>query len=50
MYTENYDHESNKINLDQILDNIDLDTWDEDDLFDVTIGEDEEWDLNNEEI
>lgn len=46
MYTETYDHESNKINIDQILDNIDLDTWDEDDFFD----EEDEWDLNNEEI
>ena len=55
MYTENYDdlssyversYESNKINIDAILDSIDLETWDEDDFFD----EEYEWDLNDEEI
>lgn len=45
MYTEDY--ESNKINIDQIIDNIDLETWDEDDLY---FEDGEEWDLNNEEI
>lgn len=45
MYTE---YESNKINIDQIIDSIDLETWDEDDLY--FDEEDEEWDLNNEEI